>query len=345
MHTPPSSRSTSSLPARPTRRGALLAAAATVAVLAGSGAPAAFAQGAAWPTKPVKIVIGYPPGGSVDQAARIVGDALGPKLGATLVMDNQGGAAGAIAAQRVVSSPADGYTLLVGSSNEMAATGLVNPAQKYDPLKDMTPIGLIATAPVLLVAGPKTGVKNLAEFVDLARRNPGKFSYGSSGVGSTLHFAGELVKQRAGIFMTHIPYRGTASLTSDLAGGTLDFAMLSPTAALPFIQSGRVVPLGITSAARSPALPNVPALGEHPLLKGYDLVGWFAMAAPKNLPPALTQQLSQGLKATLQDPAVRRRLEDAGMVLPTAANADLAALMRSDMAQYAKLVDFAKMKD
>lgn len=343
MHMPISRLLTPFLAVRPTRRGALGLAVAAAAWAC--HAPAALAQGApVWPTKPVKIVIGYPPGGSVDQAARIIGDALGPRLGATLVMDNQGGAAGAIAAQRVVSSPADGYTLLVGSSNEMAATGLVNPAQKYDPLKDLAPIGLIATAPVLLVAGPKTGVKTLAEFIDLAKRNPGKFSYGSSGVGSTLHFAGELIKQRAGIFMTHIPYRGTASLTSDLAGGTLDFAMLSPTAALPFIQSGRLVPLAITSAARSPALPNVPALAEHPLLKGYDLVGWFAMAAPRNLPPALAQQLTQGLKATLQDPVVRRRLEDAGMVLPTP-QSNLATLMRDDMAQYAKLVDFAKMKD
>ncbi|WP_159912131.1 tripartite tricarboxylate transporter substrate binding protein [Pantoea sp. 18069] len=335
----------SSFAARPTRRGALRLAVAAAVVTLGSHAPAALAQGpAAWPTKPVKIIVGYPPGGSVDQAARIIGDALGPRLGATLVVDNQGGAAGAIAAQRVVSSPADGHTLLVGSSNEMAATGLVNPTQKYDPVKDLTPIGLIATAPVLLMAGPKTGVRTLAEFIDVTRRNPGKFSYGSSGVGSTLHFAGELIKQRAGIFMTHIPYRGTASLTSDLAGATLDFAILSPAAALPFIQSGRLVPLAISSAARLPSLPNVPALGEHPLLKGYDLVGWFAMAAPRNLPPALSQQLSQGLQATLEDPAVRRRLEDAGMVLPTP-KSDLATLMRDDMAQYARLVDFAKMKD
>ena len=338
-------RLTSFFAARPTRRGALRLAVAAAAATLGSHVPAAMAQGtAAWPAKPVRIVVGFPPGGSVDQAARIVSDALGPRLGATLVVDNQGGAAGAIAAQRVVSSPADGYTLLVGSSNEMAATGLVNPTQKYDPARDLTPIGLIATAPVLLVAGPKAGVKTLAEFIDVTRRNPGKYSYGSSGVGSTLHFAGELIKQRAGLFLTHIPYRGTAALTSDLAGGTLDFAILSPAAALPFIQSGRLVALGISSAARSPALPNVPALGEHPLLKGYDLVGWFAMAAPRNLPPALTQQLSQGLKATLQDPTVRRRLEDAGMVLP-GPRAELATVMRDDMAQYSKLVDFAKMKD
>lgn len=305
----------------------------------------AIAQGTApWPNKPVRLLVGYPPGGGVDQAARIVGDALGQRLGATLVIDNLGGAAGAIAAQRLVGSPADGYTLFVGSSNEMVATGLVNPAQKYDAQKDMTLIGVIATAPLLLVAGPKTGVKTLAQFIDAAKRNPGKFSYGSSGVGSTLNFAGELIKQRAGIFVTHIPYRGTAAITTDLVGGSLDFAVLSPAAAMPFVQSGRIAALGITSARRSPALPGIPALAENPVLKGYDLVAWMCLAAPRNLPQPLVQQLAQGLKATLQDPGVRRRLDDAGLVPPTP-NSDLATLMHEDTARYAKLVDFAKMKD
>ncbi|MGO4393326.1 Bug family tripartite tricarboxylate transporter substrate binding protein [Variovorax sp. M-6] len=326
----------------PSRRGVLGLVAAAAWALAPLGAAA---QGA-YPSRPIKIVVGYPPGGSVDQAARIVADALGPRLSATLMIDNQGGAAGAIAAQRVVGSPADGYTLLAGSSNEMAATGLVNPAQKYDPQKDLTPIGLIATAPVLLVAGPRSGVKSLAEFVDTVKRSPGKFSYGSSGVGSTLHFAGELVKQRAGLSMVHIPYRGTAALTGDLAGGTLDFAMLSPTAALPFIQSGRLFPIAITSAQRSPLLPQVPAMGEHPLLKGYEMVGWFGLAGPRNLPPEVTQLLKQNLQAVLQDPAVRQRLDQAGMVSPHPTSpADLGQLIATDMAKYAKLVEFAHMRD
>lgn len=327
-------------PRLPFHRNLLALLAATAAALA---TPWAAAQ-SDYPSKPIKIVVGYPPGGSVDMAARIVADALGPQLNATLVIDNQGGAAGAIAAQRVANSPADGYTLLVGSSNEMAATGLVNPAQKYSPQKDLTPIGLIATAPVLLVAGPKAGVKTLAEFVDATQRNPGKFSYGSSGVGSTLHFAGELIKQRAALFMTHIPYRGTAPLTSDLAGGTIEFAVMSPTAAMPFVQNGRLFALGISSAKRNPELPNVPALGEHPLLKGYELVGWFALAAPRNLPPELNQRLGQALQAVMQDPKVRRRLTDAGMV-PASGNEDMAALIRTDMAQYGKLVEFAHMRD
>lgn len=321
------------------RRGAVAALSAAALALA----MPALAD-APYPSKPIKLVVGYAPGGSVDMAARVVADLLAARLGTSVVVDNQAGAAGAVAAQRVVNSPADGYTLLAGSSNEMAATALVNPAQKYDPQKDLTPIGLIATAPMLLAASPKTQVRSLAEFIDTVKRNPGKHSYGSSGVGSTLHFAGELVKQRAGLFMTHIPYRGTAPLTTELVTGTLDFAILSPTAAAPFIQSGRIVPLGISSAKRSPALPQVPALGEHPLLKGYDLTGWFALAAPRNLPPDIAQRLRAALQAGLQDPAVRRRLEEGGAV-PATGNEDLARLIREDTDKYAALVKFANMRD
>jgi tripartite-type tricarboxylate transporter receptor subunit TctC len=312
------------------------------AALVGAVSPA-LAQGA-FPAKPIRIVVGYAPGGSVDMAARVVADILSAKLGATVVVDNVAGAAGIVAAQRVVSSAPDGYTLLAGSSNEMAATGLVNPAQKYDPIKDLTPIGLIATAPVLLVAGAKVPVKNLDDFIALVKRNPGKYSYGSSGVGSTLHFAGELVKQRAGLFITHIPYRGTGALTNDLAGGVLDFAIVSPTAAAAFVESGRITALGITSAQRFPTLPQVPALGEHPQLKGYDLVGWFALAAPRGLPTEVAQRLSAALKAGLAEPAYRQRLE-AGGAIPPAGNEDLAQIMRADLKKYAGLVKFANMRE
>ncbi|MES2246350.1 MAG: tripartite tricarboxylate transporter substrate binding protein [Pseudomonadota bacterium] len=303
----------------------------------------AFAQGT-YPAKPIKLLVGYAPGGSVDMAARVAADILSAKLGATVVVENVTGAAGVVAAQRAVSSPADGYTLLAGSSNEMAATVLVNPGQRYDPVKDLTPVSLLAVAPVLLVASPKVGVKNLDEFIALAKRNPGKYSYGSSGVGSTLHFVGEQIKQRAGLFLTHIPYRGTAPLTSDLVGGTLDFAIVSPTAAAPFLQGGRIVPLGVSSAKRFPGLPQVPALGEHPQLKGYELSGWFALAGPKDLPAPVVQSLRAALQAGLADPAIRRRLEEGGSI-PATGKEDLGQIMREDTAKYATLVKFANMRD
>ena len=313
---------------------------------AGAGLAAAspltsFAQ-SDYPSKTIRLVVGYPPGGSVDMAARVLADVLTARLPATVVVETVSGAAGTLAAQKVVTSPADGYTLLAGSSNEMAATGQVNPAQKYDPLRDLSTIGLLATAPVLLVAGPKTGVKTLAEFIDLVKRNPGRFSYGSSGVGSTLHFAGELIKQRAGVFMTHIPYRGTGPLTNDLLGGNIEFAMMSPTAAAPFVNTGRLVGLGVTSAQRFATLPDVPALSEHAALKGYEMNGWFALAAPAGLPPAIAQRLRTALQEGLKDPAIRKRLQDGGSV-PASGQEDAAAVMRTDIARYAALVKFANV--
>ncbi|MFG0601329.1 Bug family tripartite tricarboxylate transporter substrate binding protein [Delftia sp. WSY_4] len=318
-------------------RRSLLGAAALGLVL-----PAA-AQGS-FPAKPLKLVVGYPAGGSVDLAARVVGDALAARLRGTVVVDNVGGAAGAIAAQRVTSAPADGYTLLVGASNELVATRIVNPAQRYDGRRDFTPLGLVATGPLILAARPGLGVKTLADLLELARRQPGKLSYGSSGVGSTLHFAGELFKQRAGVSITHVPYRGVAPLTSDLAGGSLDLAMLSPTAAQPFLQSGRIVPLAVTSAQRLSALPQVPAMAELAPLRGYELVGWFALMAPRGLPAATAQHITAALQEALAEPAVRKRLEDAGMV-PASGREDLARLIAEEDRKYEQLAAFANMRD
>jgi len=308
----------------------------------GLALPAAAQVG--FPSKPLKLVVGYPAGGSVDLAARVVGDALAARLRGTVLVDNVGGAAGAIAAQRVASAPADGYTLLVGASNELVATRIVNPAQRYDGRRDFTPLGLVATSPLILAARPGLGVKTLAELLELARRQPGKLSYGSSGVGSTLHFAGELFKQRAGVSITHVPYRSVAPLTSDLAGGSLDLAMLSPTAAQPFLQSGRIVPLAVTSAQRLSALPQVPAMAELAPLRGYELVGWFALMAPRGLPAATAQRITAALQEALAEPAVRKRLEDAGMV-PATGREDLARLIAEEDRKYEQLAAFANMRD
>lgn len=318
----------------------------TLGSLAAMAAVPAWAQGpqGRYPDKPVKLVCGYAPGGSVDAVARIAGDILQAKLGATVVIDTLTGAAGTLAAQRVLQAPADGYTLLLGSSNELAATGQVNPAQKYDPLKDLAPVALVGSAPVLLVAAPHMGVKTIDQFVAKLKANPGKYSYGSSGVGSTLHFAGELIKQRAQLFMVHIPYRGTAALTNDLVGGALDFAMISPTAAAPFIAAGRIVPLGVTSRQRFPSLPQVPALAEHALFKGFELAGWFGLVGPRALPAELVQKLRGALQAGLAEPAFRQRLEAAG-AFPASGSEDLARLMREDVAKYAALVKVANFRD
>lgn len=298
-----------------------------------------------YPDKPIKLIIGYPPGGSVDFTGRIVGDALAIKLGANVIIENLGGAAGTIAAQKVQQAQPDGYTFLIGSSNELAGTGAINPNQKYSAIKDFTPIGLIATAPVFFVAGSKaSNVKTIDDFLKVAKANPGKFSYGTSGVGSGLHFSGELLKQKAGIFMTHIPYRGVAPLTSDLVGGGIEVAMLSVPAAKGFLSSGRITALGVTSAKRLPNFPNIPALGEHPALKGYELNGWFAMVGPSGIPPAIAQKVQNALQAVLADPVVKVKFEDGGNIVATGKE-NLTAIMQTEAVQLAKLVQFANMRE
>jgi tripartite-type tricarboxylate transporter receptor subunit TctC len=329
-------KSTNSLPRR-----RLLGAAVSVISLVASNQLRAQSN---YPERPIRLVIGYPPGGSVDFAGRIVGEALAGALKATVVIENQGGAAGAIAAQRVVSSAPDGYTLLLGSSNELAGTGAVNPNQKYNALKDFTPIGMVATAPVVLVAGPKTSVKTLDEFIKLVKTNPGKFSYGSSGVGSSLHFAAELMKQQANLFMTHIPYRGVAPLTNDLLGSGIEFAIMSIPAIKGFLNDGRLVPLAVTGAQRMPALPKTPSISEHPLLKGYELNGWFALMAPRNMPAELAQRLSGGLQTVLADPSVKQKLEAGGNIVATGKE-NLTEIMSKEATKLSKIADFAKMRE
>ena len=312
-------------------------------LVSGAFGPGVLAQ-SNYPDKPIKLVIGFPAGGSVDFIGRIVGEALGQRLKTSVVIENQGGAAGTIAAQRVVNAVPDGYTFLMGSSNELAGTGAVNPNQKYDAKKDFTPIGLMATAPVFFVAGPKAGVKTLDEFLVAARANPGKFSYGTSGVGSSLHFAGELLKQKSGVFMTHIPYRGVAPLSSDLVGGGIEVAMMSVPAAKGFMSTGRITAMGVTSAKRLPGFPNIPALGEHPALKGYEMNGWFAMMAPRQLPPDVTAKVQLALQAVLADPAIKAKLEEGGNIVATGKE-NLAALMATEAVQLGKLATLANMRE
>ena len=303
-------------------------------------APAALAQ--AYPTKPITIVVGYPPGGSTDLTGRTLGDALTKQLGVPVVIENLGGAGGAIGAQKVAHAAPDGYTLLVGANNEVAISKLVTKTTKYD-LKDFTPIGLIASQPMVLVASPSSGVKNIDEFIAKVKAAPGKYSYGSSGVGTALHLAGEMVKERAGLFMTHIPYRGVAPLTTDLVGGNLDFGVFVLSSGLPHIKGGKVVALGTTEAKRSPLTADIPALGEHKALKGIDIGSWFVLMGPAKLPEAVTAKLKTALAESLKSPDFRKKMEASGSTV-AATNVDIGPFLQSEVAKYQKIVQFAKIE-
>ena len=314
---------------------------ALLAALALTGS--ALAQTDAYPSKPITIVVGYPPGGSTDLNARVIAPALAKSLGATVVIENVGGAGGAIGAQKVLNAPADGYTLLVGANNEVAINRLVSPTVKYQ-WQDFTPIGLIASQPMVLVAAPKMGVKNTDEFIKLAKTNPGRFSYGSSGVGTALHLAGEMVKEQAGIFMTHIPYRGVAPLTNDLVGNNLEFGVFVLSSGLPHIRSGKVVALGTTEKSRSKVTPDIPALAEHPALKNTDISSWFVLMAPGKLPEPIQAKLKKALAEALQTADVRSKLEASGSAVAPL-SVDMQKFLRDETAKYQRIVDFAKIRE
>ncbi|WP_395701999.1 Bug family tripartite tricarboxylate transporter substrate binding protein [Aquabacterium sp.] len=317
---------------------ALLAAAAL--------APAAQAQ-ADYPSRPITLVVGYPPGGSVDLVARILGPELSKQLGQPVVIDNAGGAGGTIGAQRVAKAAPDGYTLIVGSNNEMAIGKLVNPALRYDPQRDFTPVGLIAGQTMVLVAAPHTKVKTLDDFVALVKAHPGKYSYGSSGIGTGLHLAGEMVKEAGGLFMVHVPYRGVGPLTNDLIGGQLDFGVFVLSSGLPQIRAGKVNAVAITEARRASAAPEIPAFSEHPAFRKVNIGIWFGLFGPAGLPAPVATKLQQAFQAAMASPELRRKLEEAGArPAPGGGKPDevLTAYQKVEQEKYARIVDFAKIR-
>lgn len=315
-----------------------LAALASLAMLV--PAPAT-AQTDSYPNKPITIVIGYPPGGSTDLTGRTLANEMAKRLGVPVVVENVGGAGGVIGAQKVVNAMPDGYTLLVGANNEIAISRLVSPAVKYQP-KDFTPIGLIASQPMVLVASQKSGVKTVEQFLSLVKKNPGKFSYGSSGVGTALHLAGEMVKEKDGLFITHIPYRGVAPLANDLLGNNIDFGVFVLSSGLPHIRSGKVTALGITEAKRSAVASDIAPLGDHPKLKGVDIGVWFALMGPAKLPEPVRARLKKAFDEAMQSPDLRKKLEDSGSTLAPP-NIDLLQFLNTETAKYKKIVDHAKI--
>ena len=314
--------------------------ACSLAVLA--SAPA-VAQEPSYPSKPITIVVGYPPGGSTDLTGRVVATELGNRLGVPVVIENIGGAGGAIGAQKVASAAPDGYTLLVGASNEIAINKLVTKKVKYD-IKDFTAVGLIASQPLVLVASTGSGVKNLAEFTQKVSKNPGKLSYGSSGVGTSLHLAGEMIKEQGQLFMTHIPYRGVAPLTNDLVGNNLEFGVFVLSSGLPHIKSGKVIALGTTEAKRSTVAPDIPALAESAQYKNVDIGTWFALMAPAHLPKPVAERLKKALNETLESPDFRKRMEAAGSTVASP-SLDVDKFLAAEVAKYKKIIEFAKIEE
>lgn len=274
--------------------------------LAGGAALAAF------PDKPITLVVPFPAGGSVDIVGRLVADGMSKRLGQTIVVENKGGAGTVIGAGAVAQARPDGYTLLISTNT----TFTINPALKrqlpYDPLKSFESIGILGSSPLLILAHPAFPANSVQELIALARADPGKFAYASYGNGTTSHFAGELFKMAAGVNLLHVPYKGSAPAMQDLIGGQVPLSFDSSAAALPHVRSGRIKALALTSAKPSATWPNVPTVAQSGY-PDYEMVAWVSVVAPKGLPTDARKALVDALNSAMSDPGIRSELTKAGI--------------------------------
>ncbi len=319
------------------RRGCLLGLA-----LAAGWLSMAPAQAQGWPSaKPITLVVGYPAGGSVDLVARTIAEPLSKRLGTPVVVENVGGAGGTIGAQKVVNAAPDGYTLLLGSGSEVSIARLYNSAVKYNGETDLTAVGMIGVTPMVFVAGPKAGVKTIDEALAKAKREPNSLSFASSGVGTPLHVSGELINLMAATSFRHIPYRGAAQMVQDVLGGNVDYGVFVLSSAMPHIESGKMIPLGVTTPARSRAAPQIPALAENPKLKGYDMNVWFGLFGPAKIPAAMQVRLNKELNEVLREQAVWQKLEKAGITNEGGTSRALTDFVRTETARVRNVVNKA----
>jgi tripartite-type tricarboxylate transporter receptor subunit TctC len=300
------------------------------------------AQAQSFPNQPINLVVGYAPGGSVDLVARAIAPGLSKRLGQPVNVSNVAGASGAIAAIQVALAEPTGYTLLLGSPAEVGINHLTS-RSKYDPLNDTTPIVLIGSQPMVLVASKRVPVATVDEFLSYTAQHPGSTSYASSGMGTPLHLAGETIKQKAGLDIKHVPYRGAGPMLPDVLGGQVDYAVMVLSSALKHINDGRIKAIGVTQANRSAAAPNVPALGEHPQLKGVDIGVWFGVLGPAKMPPAVVSQLRAEVREVLKDPALRKKLEASGLTLSE--DTDFVPFLKVEIDKFKRVVEFARIKN
>ncbi|ABM37426.1 tripartite tricarboxylate transporter substrate binding protein [Polaromonas naphthalenivorans] len=312
----------------------LLAAGITLAA-----APAAHAQtaGADWPSKPIRWIVPFPPGGAMDAIARTLGEKAGKTLGQPFVIENKPGAGGNIGADFVAKAPADGYTMMITSIG-MATNKPLYGKLSYDPVKDFAPVSLLAVVPnVLVTNSTQPNVKIVADLIAAAKKEPGKLSYASAGNGTSIHLAGEVFTSLAKIDMLHVPYKGSGPAVADLLGGQVNYMFDSISSARPHIESGKLRALGVTTAKRSSALPNVPTLAEAGL-PGYEVSPWFAVFMPAATPKPVIARLNAALLDAMKQPDVRARFASIGAEPVGSTPDELAAHLARESARWSKLI-------
>ena len=304
-------------------------------------APSALAQ--AYPNKPIRLVVPFTPGGVTDTSGRLIAEQLSKRLGQQVVVDNKPGASGNIGTQLVASAEPDGYTLLLGFDGTLVINPHVFPKIGFDTAKDFAPIGKIGDAVLILVAHPGAAIKTLRDVINLSKTQSGGLSYGTSGTGGTPHIAGELLKDRTGANLVHIPYKGGGQAMTDVLGGNIPLVYTAIAGAIQHIKTGKLHPVAVSSAQRSSSLPEVPTFIESGLTD-FDINSWVALLAPAKTPKAIVDKLNAELNAVLSDPAVRERLTGMGIAATPGSADKFAQEMQRDLTRYGSVVKSAGIK-
>jgi tripartite-type tricarboxylate transporter receptor subunit TctC len=305
--------------------------------------PAAAESAADYPSRPVTIVVPFPPGGNTDISARIIADALTTRLGKTFVVDNKGGAGGIIGAKAAAGAAPDGYTLLLGASGPTTISPLIYKKAGYDVARDFAPISLLSLAPIAIVVHPSFPAKTVADLIAIAKARPDQVTVASAGNGSSSHLANELFQMLAGVKLRHVPYRGGGPAVTDLVGGHVDVLFDQVTSTMPYVAQGSLRALAVTSAKRLPAFPDVPTVEESGV-KGYVVESYTGLLAPAGTPPAIVEKLNAAITQALKDPQVRTKFTDLGAEPVSMSPSAFAKYLAEEQARWAPVITKAGIK-
>jgi tripartite-type tricarboxylate transporter receptor subunit TctC len=313
---------------------------ALLLILAGATMPAKADN---YPSRPIRLIVPFAAGGAADSVARIIGKRVGDALGQTFVIEDRGGGGGIIGTELVKNADADGYTLLLGQSGPISINPGIYSKLSYDPEKDFVPVTMTTSYPYIVVVNPSLGIKTLQELVALAKNKPGQLNYGTAGVGASNHLVTELFDSKAGIKMTHIPYRGTSLAVADLIAGQVQVVFADPVSALSQVNAGTLIAIAVTSKERSPVAPNVPTISESGYT-GFDAIAWHGIMAPAGTPPAIVEKLNTEIVKALKDPQTVKLIEAQSIQVVGNSPADFAGFIKQDIAVWKDVAHQAKVE-